>query len=58
MRGDDPQMIDHIFSSDWVSPACAGMIPLRYDDRAGHDGEPRMRGDDPYYKFDAGYYNE
>ena len=30
-----------------VSPACAGMIPARYDAVAQRWCEPRMRGDDP-----------
>ena len=30
-----------------VSPACAGMIPGRYDGGDARTGEPRMRGDDP-----------
>ena len=34
--------------SDYVSPACAGMIPAGALERLQEKREPRMRGDDPF----------
>ena len=37
----------------YVSPACAGMIPVAVHEKVAEAREPRMRGDDPAAKAQA-----
>ena len=51
MRGDDPYKVVTFGDLDIVSPACAGMIPTTKFRMTERNGEPRMRGDDPFFHF-------
>ena len=47
MRGGDPRMLRPELLKVYVSPACAGVIPIMINTVYILKGKPRMRGGDP-----------
>ena len=47
MRGGDPEQLQQFGAVAALFPACAGVIPVRFESSKSEGTFPRMRGGDP-----------